>query len=109
MRAALLIPDLSDLVNNKRPQPELLDAVDDACGVPNGVDEENRAFCKGRHLAEDDLDRALADLGCDGEEELAALGDLALDPHVALHERDEGFRDRQDQTRTSVFLYLINN
>ena len=109
MWAALLICDLSDLVNDKRPQPELLDAAEDACGVPNGVDEENRAFCKGRYFAEDALDRALADLGCDGEEELAALGDLALDPHVAVHERGEAFRDRQDQTCTSVFLYIINN
>lgn len=47
-------------------------------------------------------------MGCDGEE-LAALGDIALDPRVALHERDETLRDRQAQTHTSVFLYIINN
>jgi len=75
MRAALLIRDLSDLtLNNKRPQSNF-DVVEDARGVPDGIDKENRVFCKGRYLA---VDRAPADLGRDGEV-LAALGHFTLD------------------------------
>lgn len=46
MQAALLIRDLSDLVNNKQPRPKLLDAVEDARGIPEGVDKEDHEFCK---------------------------------------------------------------
>lgn len=39
----------------------------------------------------------------DGEEKLAACRNLAFDPHVALHEGHETFRDGKKKTSTAVF------
>ena len=37
----------------------------------------------------------VADLGCDGEEELAALADLTFDPHASGHEGNDALGDGQ--------------
>jgi hypothetical protein len=95
MRAVFLVRNLSDLMYDVRPQAELLYPVDDASRVSDGVDEKNGTFGKGGHPAEHTLDRTLADLRGDCEEELAPFQYLALNPHVTLHERDKAFRDGQ--------------
>lgn len=91
-------------MDDKWPEAQLLDAVDDTCLVKQSIDEEYRALREGCHLAEARLDGAVADLRRDGEEELTALRHLRLDPHVALHERDESLGDGETQPGTAVLL-----
>lgn len=86
------------------PQAQFLDTVHDTCLIEQGIHEEYRALREGRHLAQARLDGAVADLRCDGEEELTALRHFGLDPHVTLHERDKTLGDGETQSSATVFL-----
>jgi len=48
--------------------------------------------------------RLLAELGGDGEVELASFGYFTFHPHVALHEADKALGNRQPQTGASILL-----
>ena len=83
-----LVGHLADVFRDVRYQPKFLDPVHDARAVAQRINEEDRPLGEGLYLREYAFDGGLRDLGGDGEEELASLAELALDPHVSGHERD---------------------
>lgn len=93
MWALVLIRDLRDLVHNMRPQSKFLDPVHDTRLILQCIHKQDRPLAEGRHFAERALHGTLTDLGSDCKVELASFGDLTLDPHVSLHERNEAFRN----------------
>lgn len=54
---------------------------------------QDRAILEYRHLLLQGLERHEADLGRYREEECAAFTEVGLDPHSALHEVHQAFRD----------------
>ena len=104
MGALLFIRDLADRMHDIRTEAQILDSLHHARLVEQRIDEEDRAFCKRRHLAQRRLHRRMADLRGDGEEELATLGHLTFHPHIALHQRHQALRDGKPETGTTVFL-----
>jgi hypothetical protein len=85
MWACRLVRDLQGVMYDIWAEAELLYAVYDARVVEKRVNEEDIAIPEWRHLREHRLHRQLPDLGRDGEEKLAPLADLALDPHASRH------------------------
>jgi hypothetical protein len=104
MRTTFLVGHLADIMDDIWSQPELLDPLDNPSRVVEGVDEQNSPPVEWLHLLQRDLQRTLGNLRCDREEELASLRDLALDPHVALHEVDEALGNGKAQTGSPIFL-----
>ena len=90
-----LVCDLKRIVNHIRPESEFLYSVHHSCLVIHCVNEQNVPVAEWCHLCEGRVYGQLADLGCDGEKELAALADLTFDPHTSGHEGNEALRDGQ--------------
>lgn len=117
---------LIEVVHNGDLEPELLDRLDDAWIVMQRVDEEDAAAWMGDEgllahsfqLPFADLavgarttvshmsrERAQAENGpLDSKVELRPPSELRRDPELASHELDQTLRDRESETRTTVFL-----
>jgi len=76
---------------NMSPQSHVSYELCDNGAIVRRINVENGTTGEGSHALQHNLERRRTDLRCDGEEELATFPELALDPHVALHERHETF------------------
>ena len=93
MRALLLIRYLRNITHHIQLQPQLRNPLHHARHITKRIHEKDCPLREGLHLGKDALDGGLRDLGGDGEGEFGALAELGLDPHRAVHERDEAFGD----------------
>lgn len=94
VRASRLIGNVTNVADDDRLEAKLADTVRDARTVVHGIHVQDRALLERLHLRNHRLGRGRTDLRGDSEEEPRALADFGLNPHVALHKRDQTFRDR---------------
>lgn len=77
-------------MRNKDLETQLLDELRHASHIAERIQVENRTTVPRLDLLKHGFQPARrADLTGDGEVEVAALARLAVDPHLALHERDQ--------------------
>lgn len=93
VRTTLFVRNFGNVVSDIGLETKFLNSLHDAGGITQRIHKHNRTPLEWLHFLQRVLHRALANLGRDREEELAAFRNLTLDPHVALHEVDETFRN----------------
>ena|ERR1700733_2304505 len=94
VRTTVLISNLIRVMYDVWIEPKLFYSLHNTSCVSQGINEEDSALVERLHLRECHFKVALADLRSNGEEELAASGHLALNPHIPLHQGYETLRNR---------------
>ena len=74
MGTLVLVRNLCNIMNNVRTEGKFFDAFNDAARVAKGIHEQNGTTSEWCHLAQGSLSTTAADLGGDGEVELASVG-----------------------------------
>lgn len=81
-------------MRHKHPQAQIFDQLGDSSGIAQRIQIQDGPASPGLRLLQDGFETTRwRDLAGDGEVEVGSLSWLAVDPHLALHERDETFGD----------------